>query len=601
MDGAVVQNGTAAAASRPNIVLVLTDDQDYVLGGLKPLRQATALIAGKGALASNWFAHTPVCCPSRAQFLTGRYFHNLRMPGPSGGCMHVQTGVPGVEDKVNDHSFAKHLVRDGGYTAAWFGKHLNTCPKEPPPGFDCPTCRWFTNGGGQDTEPGGFISANFNDFHGTEPSNGTYSRNGTYWSWLPGAPVIGGLKAPQFGGYTTSIIANKSIEWIRQVGGAHARRDARGALATPFLLVLAPKAPHYAATPAPWYEHGTWVDRMSAPRTASYGVPPEALRGHHRQIANQGPLTSGERLSVDRHFRKRWKSLLSVDDAIAGVVQAVEELQLIDSTYFFVTSDHGYNLGQHNLPSCKLQVYDHAIRVPMMVRGPGIPAGSSFTQLASHVDLAPTLVALGGLDPRGVAGPPMDGVNLLPWLLTSPSPAALPRVRDALLVEFYSLGNLTVCGGGTCAGDREDPYGYCHMPCFNFTCDPHVCANATCCGAPHTQFSSLEGMRCGAGHAPGSLPYNTSHDPGHQCDSDESNTFRALRFVGPNHGNRLYAEFTRVSDWNFSAADVFVEVFDLDDDPGQLVNLASVTPKEELRQYHETIRKQFVCAGVGCT
>ena len=76
------------------------------------------------------------------------------MPTNQGGCMHVQTGISGVEDKPNDHSFAKYLVELKGYTAGWFGKHLNHCPHEPPPGYDCPTCRWFTNGGGSDIEPG---------------------------------------------------------------------------------------------------------------------------------------------------------------------------------------------------------------------------------------------------------------------------------------------------------------------------------------------------------------------------------------------------------------------------------------------------------------
>eukprot|EP01043_Picozoa_sp_COSAG02_P122726 COSAG02_NODE_59656_length_273_cov_1.310345_1_plen_63_part_10 len=63
--------------------------------------------------------------------------------------MHVQTGVAGMEDKPNEHSFAKYLVQDRGYTAAWFGKHLNSMNGRhpPPPGYNCPTCYWFTNGG----------------------------------------------------------------------------------------------------------------------------------------------------------------------------------------------------------------------------------------------------------------------------------------------------------------------------------------------------------------------------------------------------------------------------------------------------------------------
>lgn len=368
MDVVPITLASNMTTMRPNFVLFLQDDQDYVMGGWKPLRKAMSLIAEPGTFGTNMFAHTPVCCPSRAELLSGRYFHNIRMPTPSGGCMHVQTGVPGVEDKPNEHSFAKHLVRELGYTAGWFGKHMNFCPEQPPPGYDCATCRWFTNNGGQDTEPGGYISASFNDFDGAIPANGTYSRNGTYRSWRPGAPVVGGLKVPEYGGYTTSIIANKSLLWLRKVAGPTAPRDASGDLVAPFVLTVAPKAPHYAATPAPWYEHGTWVDNETrAPRLPGFGVDPRTLAGHHKMIAEQGPLTPDEERSVDRYFQKRWRALLSVDDAIAAVAEALDALSMWPTTYFFVTSDHGYNLGQHNLPACKLNVYDHSIRIPLMV------------------------------------------------------------------------------------------------------------------------------------------------------------------------------------------------------------------------------------------
>ena len=269
--------------------------------------------------------------------------------------------------------------------------------------------------------------------------------------------------------------------------------------------------------------------------------------------------------------------------------------------------------GQHNLPSCKLNVYDHAVRIPMLIRGPGIRPQQRFTQIGSNVDVAPTLLALAGLDPTNLTDPPMDGKSLMPWLLAS-APAddhdgvatalpsatrtqlaversrlgvigpvddgeALPRVRAAHWIEFYSLGNLHMCGGGTyngsafntsagcgpgcpgtghdplaedliigstCQGDRPDLQGYCHSPCHHTasgaipmddpSCSMSVCVNVTCCGANHTEFSSLEGMRCGAGHKNGSLPFDSSMDPGHQVDSTESNTYRALRFVDPTPG-----------------------------------------------------------------
>ena len=662
----------ASLADRPNFVIFLQDDQDYIGGrsSLRPLSRALAKVGDGGIVAENWFVHTPICCPSRAQLLSGRYFHNLRMPaGVGGGCMGVQTGVPTLEDKPNEHSFARYLVRDLGYTAGWLGKHMNVCPHDPPPGYDCSTCRWFANGGAQDTEPGGYLWPwDLRDFVGNKPLNDScYSRNGSYSVWQPGCPIVDGLRVPQHGGYITSIIANKSIEWLHAVGGASAARDADGRLVRTFVLTVAPKAPHYAATPAPWYETGTWIDEeeVQAPRTPSFGVEPWRLGGHHAMIAGQGPLLAHERRAIDLQYRKRWKALLSVDEAIDAVALTLGALALSSSTYFFVTSDHGYNLGQHNLPSCKLNVYEHGIRVPMLIRGPGIAAGQAFDEIASHVDLAPTLLSLAGLDPLA-ASPPMDGKSLLPWLLVHARPdelpratrarlalerailerganARLPRVRPFHWIEYYTQGNLTVCGGGsphgssvslatsapsqqpltgeageavilgsTCQADVDDPYGYCHMPCphtrtgavpNNSTCDLTFCVNTTCCGANHTQFSSLEGMRCGAGHAPGTLPFDSSADPGHQVDCDQSNTYRALRFVDPTpggRGNMLYAEFTRATDDNFTATDIFVEIFDLDQDPGQMVNLANATSAADLEYYRATARKQFECAGTSC-
>eukprot|EP00666_Eupelagonemidae_sp_cell4sb_P017876 gene17876-biopygen33677 len=87
-------------------------DQDLILGGWDPMVQATEVLTKKGATAKNWFIHTPICCPSRAEILTGRYFHNVKSKDGS-GCMHVN------EDIVNNATLAKYtrapaLTRMGG-------------------------------------------------------------------------------------------------------------------------------------------------------------------------------------------------------------------------------------------------------------------------------------------------------------------------------------------------------------------------------------------------------------------------------------------------------------------------------------------------------
>lgn len=89
-----------APKGSPNIVWFLTDDQDQKLGGsfpwhngVGPMPKTKALLADKGATATQWFIHTPICCPSRSELVTGKYFHNIK--GTGGGCMHIN------EAKVN--------------------------------------------------------------------------------------------------------------------------------------------------------------------------------------------------------------------------------------------------------------------------------------------------------------------------------------------------------------------------------------------------------------------------------------------------------------------------------------------------------------------
>ena len=95
---------------------------------------------------------------------------------------------------------------------------------------------------------------------------------------------------------------------------------------------------------------------------------------------------------VDAVFRDRWRTLLSVDDLVAGLVARLEQEQLLDTTYILYTrchtapgyltttctsSDHGYHLGEFSMPIDKRQPYEFDIRVPFILRGPGIPANTS--------------------------------------------------------------------------------------------------------------------------------------------------------------------------------------------------------------------------------
>lgn len=143
---------TAEASGLPSVIFVLTDDQDVHLGGMEPMPKTRRLLGDGGAVATNWFIHTPVCCPSRAETLTGKFFHNIKVDNvhvdlsvvntskSGGGCSN--NGCMCVDDdKVNSVTFAADLARVG-YQVGMFGKYLNSWDGKIQPGFS----RWFANG-----------------------------------------------------------------------------------------------------------------------------------------------------------------------------------------------------------------------------------------------------------------------------------------------------------------------------------------------------------------------------------------------------------------------------------------------------------------------
>ena len=163
---------------------------DYTLGGWEPMTQTTKLLSERGATATHWTVHTPVCCPSRTELLTGRYFHNVKAPNKQAkNCMHAKT-YP--ELAANEWLFAPHL-RAAGYRVGVFGKWLNNNnPLNAEQGVET----WFGNGGGTYINPTFSYDAVAGDAEGgknVEFNNAS----------APGAA------------YSTSVIGNISVPWVR--------------------------------------------------------------------------------------------------------------------------------------------------------------------------------------------------------------------------------------------------------------------------------------------------------------------------------------------------------------------------------------------------
>ena len=406
--------------TRPNFVVVLTDDLDLTLNSPSVLTRTKNLIASKGADLSQWFVHTPVCCPSRAELLTGKMFHNLKVNSfdQKPACMYVDVDADVNHQFYSQDYFARRF-KDMGYTVGMFGKHLNNYnTKEPPPGVD----RWFVNGGGEYLNPS-FTSAE----PGVEPTELHFNN----CTWPNGNSIDC---------YSTSIIGNVSLSWISDQVTSQTTR--------PFFAYVAVKAPHIQdgpgfpqATPAPWYTDTKLPGRNYAPRTPNYNA---SCPDHHWLVRQQPPLKELEANKVDELYASRLRTLLSVDDLVEDLVATLDILGVLDNTYILFTSDNGYRFGQFRMPQGKFHPYENDVRVPMYIRGPGIRLGSIRPDiLGTHVDIMPTLLSLAASSSSDVdvsiAIQGMDGEDLSPLLLEKGNSEDRPS-RNMVLIEYVGLG-----------------------------------------------------------------------------------------------------------------------------------------------------------------
>ncbi|XP_073180940.1 N-acetylglucosamine-6-sulfatase-like isoform X2 [Lepidochelys kempii] len=218
--------------------------------------------------------------------------------------------------------------------------------------------------------------------------------------------------------YLTDLITNRSLEFLQKWSRP------------PFLMVLAPPAAHSPWTAAPGY--ATAYSTTKAPRDGSFNVHGKDKHWLVRQARSPMANTSIEFL--DKAYRERWQTLLSVDDLVERVVGRLKALDLLASTYIFYTSDNGYHAGQFSLPIDKRQLYEFDIRVPLLVRGPGIKANQTRSEPILNIDLGPTFLDIAGLNVSQTA---MDGQSFLPLLVTPAQPSAW---RADFLVQYTGEG-----------------------------------------------------------------------------------------------------------------------------------------------------------------
>jgi N-acetylglucosamine-6-sulfatase len=347
--GASQEEEAESAADRPNIVFILTDDLDFASS--KKMPQITSLLADQGTSFEEAFVSHSVCCPSRSTVLTGLYDHNhnvLSNKPPDGGFEKF------VSEGHEEDSIAVAL-QEGGYRTAFFGKYLNGYPAgDPthvPPGWD----EWYGKLDGQKLYDYG-INEN-----GEEVAYGSETED-----------------------FFTDVLSGQATDFARR-----AAPDPK-----PFFMYVAPTAPHGPATPAERHE-GAFSEE-EPPRPASFNE--EDVSDKPSQIRNTERFSEDEASTIDDYYRQRLESMLAVDEMVGSLVNELEAAGELDNTYIFFTSDNGFEQGEHRLQKGKNQAYEESSHVPLFVRGPGVPAGSTTHKLVLNTDYAPTFADLAGVE-----------------------------------------------------------------------------------------------------------------------------------------------------------------------------------------------------------
>lgn len=371
---------------KPNIVFVLVDDlrwDEFGAAGHNYIKTPNIdRLAVEGARFLNAFATTPLCSPSRASFLTGRYAHSHG----------IVDNTERSEQSYRLHTFPAQLDTMG-YETAFIGKwHMGNDNGERP-GFD-------------------------------------------YWAALKGQ---GKAIDPEFNingqeiekvGYVTDILTDLSLDFMKEA------KD------KPFVLYLSHKGLHpnlhQAADGsvskvdgggfiAAERHKGMYKDDVFERRPNAY-VTPTDKPALMRKIDGL-PVLGKETATPEQVIRDRAEMLMAIDESLGKIMDALALEGKLDNTVIVFAGDHGYWYGEHGLNEERRLAYEEALRIPLLVRYPPlVKAGSTYEQMALNIDVAPTVLELTG----NVLPDRVEGKSLVP-LLKGETPADW---RSSFLIEY---------------------------------------------------------------------------------------------------------------------------------------------------------------------
>ena len=353
---AAITETTAASATPPNIIMLLVDDMGYAdVGcmGAKDIKTPNIdRIAAEGVRMTDFYANAPVCSPTRAAFITGRWQQRCGIEWAIGLTSEEEKRVNGelvpVAERFTmglmpEDTFLVPLLKKHGYGTACYGKwHLGFKPEHNPVkhGFDE---YWGIIGGQCDYYRYHYIDGMKQLYEKTEMTTAE--------------------------GYITDLINQRTVRYIREES------------TQPFFIYVPYNAVHHP-----------------------YQVPDDPTQFYTAENKNDGTRAGYA------------KMLESIDKGVGDIFAALEEKGILDNTLIIFTNDNGGERFSDNRPlfNHKTTLWEGGIRVPCLLRWPdgGLPKGAVSAQPAITMDLAATILAAAGVPVPKT----MDGIDLLPLL-----------------------------------------------------------------------------------------------------------------------------------------------------------------------------------------
>ena len=373
--GGAAYTPAGAQPYRPNLVVIETDDQ--TVASLRAMPNVGRLLAARGTAFLNSFVENSMCCPSRATFLTGQMSHNDGVwdnAPPSGGWSAL---------RPTQANTLPVWLQKAGYATLFIGKWLNGYGVDDPTEIPAGWTQWY-----------GAVGGSWNDYFGV-----TLNENGRLKRYKKD--------------YQTDLYTDRARGLIDQYSGS----------GQPFFLWLCYVAPHTGtprekndppsfATAAPAPEDVDHFASEVLPKPPSYDEVDVSDKPRH--IRGLPQIDAETETKITEAYQQQLESLQAVDRGVASIVSQLAAKGLLDRTLIVFMSDNGYLNGEHRVYQSKALPYEPSIRVPLIMRGPGVATHRVSRALVSNVDLAATLIDFAAAKP----GRKLDGRSIRPLLRT---------------------------------------------------------------------------------------------------------------------------------------------------------------------------------------